>query len=100
MFSADSSVFAQNQIYIPGSEYPSVISVKTEVAPTGALSTFEFGRILAEHRSIAQRGSAAKKKRRGNAVVCVDVQLFIAENRTKRKTAQCSVPINSRGIYY
>ena len=30
-------VFAQNQIY---SEYPSVIFVKNEVAPTGALSAF------------------------------------------------------------
>ena len=38
----------------------------------------------------------SKKKGRGDVVVCVDVQVLIAANRTKRKTAKCSVP--SRGI--
>ena len=40
----------------------------------------------------SQRGPAEKKKRRGDAVLCFEVYVLIAENRTKRKTAQCSVP--------
>ena len=81
-------LFAQNQIYIMN---PPVISAENEVAPTGALSTL-FGRIFWRTTDRLQRGSAAKNKRGGTLLLCFENYLLIAENRTKRKTAQCSVP--------
>ena len=45
---------------------------------------------------IAQRGSTAKKNAGGTLLLWSDVYVLIAGNRTKRKTAQYSVPC--RGI--